>query len=1037
MLRLIHKIAKFDFHFKFLILLFVCSFSQGQGQTIVSDDFENVVTLFTSSGSPLYFSGNSAAGSGPGSSPLAQSGTYSIGKSGGAVAVLTSSLINTSSCTTPQLTFKLASFSIGSTGNGADVSDYVRVEISPDGGTTFYNTLEINGNSNAYWGFTSGTGIASTAYDGNITPVVFAPAGGAARTTDGYSTITVTGLPTVTNLVIRISFDDDSNEQWNIDNFVLSGTCVSCTAPTTTISPTTQTFCAGSVTSMSVNSSAASNSYTWQASANGSSGWSNVTNAVPAGAVYSGSNTSVLTVTTASTYYYRCLVTDITASCTATSGTSTLVVNTAPSITLQPVNANITTSGTATFFAGVTGSGLTYQWQENSGSGFSNISNGGTNPTYSGATTSSLAITNTPLSMSGYSYQCIVTNACGSATTSVRVLTVTDGPCVSETFGNLASNSTYNTKTWTGDNGFTWSATDSRSDQVINGNAVTVRAGSLTANSVTGGIGNLTLVTKLNFADVAGNLSIYVNGVLVGTAAYSSTTQTITINNINVLGTFNISIVSASGARVSIDNVSWTCYVSPNTITTGTVSSSPFALTSCTATAAGTVDFSSVGTFNGGNVYTAQLSNSGGSFASPITIGTLTSTSNSGTINITIPAGTASGTGYLIRIISSNPNIIGSNSSAITITLTCTGTSTCTVSGAMGSNQINAGCGETGLNACNLASIYSSFGTFCNATENGGCSSPACTTASVSSVYNLPAGCSATITAEYKQRGTGCSNSAMDSGDQLYITNSGGTVSSQSSSMVVGLFAGQGTCGTYPSSGTYTTSTANINGGCANANGIVSMIASGGQVTVGGVVDRGDEIVTYTINFSGACGLNCPTVLPVSLIDFYGTQNSSKNDIFWKVAGEENIKNYIIEKSDDGINFREFYSQKPLGSSNRNFNYYTEDTDPNDGITYYRLSTIEGSWSIKNLKIISVDRKNHDWKYVYYQQQQNLIVEFKGSVPKNSFIGLFDLSGQLIEEKEVNSSAEIIETSSISAGIYFVKITTPYKTENFKIIIQK
>ncbi|HXU26216.1 MAG TPA: hypothetical protein VN698_03215, partial [Bacteroidia bacterium] len=49
-------------------------------------------------------------------------------------------------------------------------------------------------------------------------------------------------------------------------------------------------------------------------------------------------------------------------------------------------------------------------------------------------------------------------------------------------------------------------------------------------------------------------------------------------------------------------------------ITTGAVSPTTFALGSCTATATGTVAFTSTGTFNAGNYYTAWLSDASGSF---------------------------------------------------------------------------------------------------------------------------------------------------------------------------------------------------------------------------------------------------------------------------------------------------------------------------------------------------------------------------------------------------------------------------------------
>jgi hypothetical protein len=59
-------------------------------------------------------------------------------------------------------------------------------------------------------------------------------------------------------------------------------------------------------------------------------------------------------------------------------------------------------------------------------------------------------------------------------------------------------------------------------------------------------------------------------------------------------------------------------------------------------------------TFKSGNVFTAQLSNASGSFASPVNIGSRTFTT-SDTIKCQIPLNTPTGTGYKLRIISTNP----------------------------------------------------------------------------------------------------------------------------------------------------------------------------------------------------------------------------------------------------------------------------------------------------------------------------------------------------------------------------------------------
>lgn len=62
--------------------------------------------------------------------------------------------------------------------------------------------------------------------------------------------------------------------------------------------------------------------------------------------------------------------------------------------------------------------------------------------------------------------------------------------------------------------------------------------------------------------------------------------------------------------------------------------------------------------FKSGNVFTAQLSDSSGSFATPLVIGSIADT-NAGTIFANIPANTIYGNKYRIRVVSSNPSFFG------------------------------------------------------------------------------------------------------------------------------------------------------------------------------------------------------------------------------------------------------------------------------------------------------------------------------------------------------------------------------------------
>lgn len=184
-------------------------------------------------------------------------------------------------------------------------------------------------------------------------------------------------------------------------------------------------------------------------------------------------------------------------------------------------------------------------------------------------------------------------------------------------------------------------------------------------------------------------------------------------------------------------------------------------------------------------------------------------------------------------------------------------------------------------------------------------------------------------------------------------------------------------------------------------------------------------------------GCVVPTlVLPIELIDFYGTQNGSANDLLWKVASEKNVSQYIIGKSEDGISFSEMTRINAIGTEVNLLNYSCEDPEPFAGITYYRLSTLEGNQTINHHKIIDLNRGNKDWKSLIYQENDQLIVDWKNYVPKDATVILFDLSGKQLANQNVFTSQTKINTNGFASGIYFVRISTPYKTENFKIVIQ-
>lgn len=188
------------------------------------------------------------------------------------------------------------------------------------------------------------------------------------------------------------------------------------TAPVVTSQPVNSTICMGDNTSFSVAATGAGLTYQWQVNDN-STGWMNVTNT----GIYSNATTATLNITGAganvNNYKYRMIVNG-TCVPNATSAMAALTINTPPVIATQPVNMATCPGGNAMFSVVATGTALTYQWQVNTGSGWTNLSNTGI---YSGVTTASMSITGAGNMQNGYQYRVMISGTCTPAATSNAV----------------------------------------------------------------------------------------------------------------------------------------------------------------------------------------------------------------------------------------------------------------------------------------------------------------------------------------------------------------------------------------------------------------------------------------------------------------------------------------------------------------------------------------------------------------------------------------------------------------------------------------
>jgi gliding motility-associated-like protein len=111
----------------------------------------------------------------------------------------------------------------------------------------------------------------------------------------------------------------------------------------------------------------------------------------------------------------------------------------------HPSDTSICENENAVFGVKYNGTGLTYQWQVDQGSGFTNLSN---IPPYAGVTDDSLKITTAPFSLNGYKYRCIINN-CTTCVKSFHIATLTVNPAPGITTASNADSVCFNSNSQT------------------------------------------------------------------------------------------------------------------------------------------------------------------------------------------------------------------------------------------------------------------------------------------------------------------------------------------------------------------------------------------------------------------------------------------------------------------------------------------------------------------------------------------------------------------------------------------------------------
>lgn len=175
------------------------------------------------------------------------------------------------------------------------------------------------------------------------------------------------------------------------------------------------------------------------------------------------------------------------------------------------------------------------------------------------------------------------------------------------------------------------------------------------------------------------------------------------------------------------------------------------------------------------------------------------------------------------------------------------------------------------------------------------------------------------------------------------------------------------------------------------------------------------------------------TTLPVKLISFDAQKKAGATELNWKVASEENVERYEIERSNDGSHFSNIGS---VNASRQN-NYSFVDASSLPTITFYRIKVVDADGKYSYSIIVKVaDGNSSVVLKAFPSPAKNEIVLQHSSAIANSRIFINSIDGKTLMTviPGISSQQTSLDISALSSGMYIIEYRTGTTIEKTKFV---
>ncbi|MFD1631135.1 T9SS type A sorting domain-containing protein [Pseudopedobacter beijingensis] len=174
----------------------------------------------------------------------------------------------------------------------------------------------------------------------------------------------------------------------------------------------------------------------------------------------------------------------------------------------------------------------------------------------------------------------------------------------------------------------------------------------------------------------------------------------------------------------------------------------------------------------------------------------------------------------------------------------------------------------------------------------------------------------------------------------------------------------------------------------------------------------------------GAYELQTEPTLPVSLIDFTAKTEGKAVNLKWWTALENNNREFIIYRSNDGQTFTVLNSVAGAGNSSAIQNYSYDDENPLHGVNYYKLVQVDRNGKPKELGVRTANFSLDGANFLFSPNPTEDIINISFDKGQYRMLNLTDLNGKLLQQIQINpgEGSLVVSLGSYPTGIYLLHL---------------